>query len=294
MRLLNLPIGNVDKAAKMLAQESASSLNQCRQIISKAIGFKDYFDLKRNGASKTDRSTFADRPSMDVEITTTAMVSHQLAVSPVTAHHVLSNSLFYRGATPSVEQALRVISGVFERTVLPRQGWRQPGQIGRLKSPGRNGEHVILREFGEPTRIITHNSIDAIVADFEYIGSRKSLPLFIPMRLYIPYGIWTEHDGSRVLFSRDYFPMWRLRDGQTPERMNPWERIKFVEQTWVLPEGEMPWYEPNNFDGCVHFLEREGISSFPRLLDALPMIVKDSSVGEYRNVAEKLEALTRL
>ncbi|WP_306005231.1 hypothetical protein [Aquicoccus porphyridii] len=293
MRLPNLTIGNVDKAAKMLAQESALSLSQCRETISKAIGFKDYFDLKRNGVSKTGQSSFADSHSMEVEITTTVLVSHHLKVSPVTAHHVLSNTLFYRGPTPNMEQALKVISGVFERTVLPQQGWRQPGQIGILKSPGRNGEHVILREFGQPTRIITHNSINAIVADYEYIGPRKSLPLFIPMRLYIPYGIWTEHDGSRVLFSRDYFPMWRLREGQTPERMNPWEWIKFVEQTWILPEGEMPWDKPDNFDGCVHFLEREGIRSFPLLLDALPMIVKDSFVGEYSNVAKELEALTR-
>ncbi|WP_152615698.1 hypothetical protein [Leisingera sp. ANG-M1] len=290
MRLRHLPIGSVNKAAKMLVHESAASLSQCREVISTAVGYKDYFDLSRNGPTEPGEHNLSEDQLIEIEITTTAQISNQLGVGPVAAQHVLANTIFRSGRTSDMSRAIQVITQVFEKTALPPQGWRQPGQIGKLKSPGRNGEHVILREFGRPTRVITHKSANAGVADFEYIGPRTPLPLFIPMRLYVPYGVWTEQDGSRVLFSRDYFPMWRLREGKTPERMNPWERINFVEETWLLSEGQMPWYNSNNFNLCISVLERAEIRSFPRLLEALPLIVKDPSVGDYRQLAKVLKA----
>ena len=37
-----------------------------------------------------------------------------------------------------------------------------------------------------------------------------------------------------MLFSRDYLPLWRLRDGKPPERVEPWLWIKFVKQEWFF------------------------------------------------------------
>ena len=116
---------------------------------------------------------------------------------------------------------------------------RQRGAVGKLKTVGRNGEAVILRERGRPTYVISHQAIST-VGDFEYVSPRVAPPLFVPMRLYLPYGYWTEHDGSRVIFSRDYKPMWRLR-GRSIERVEPWLRISFVEQTHRWPRGQAPW-----------------------------------------------------
>ena len=99
----------------------------------------------------------------------------------------------------------------------------------------------ILRHFGRPTRVITHTYANSTVADFEYVSPKTALPLFIPMRLYIAYGVWTEPDGSMVLFSRDYFPLWRLREGHAPERLFPWLWIKHVEQSWYWGDSNTPW-----------------------------------------------------
>jgi hypothetical protein len=287
----NTSLGIVGKAAKMLSQESATSLSQCRETISKAIGYNDYYDLGQNGPSKLGVNNLATSHSTEAETRITALIASQLDVSPVTVHHILANTLFHNGQPPNIDHALKVISGVFERTVLPQQGKRQSGQVGKLKPPGRNGEHVILREFGSATRVMTHKSARVSVADFQYVSPRKPLPLFIPMRLYMPYGILTEDDGSRVMFSRDYFPMWRLRKGKTPERMKPWERIDSFGLTLVLPENAMPWHNSNNFTVCLRFLEQEGIRSFPLSLDALPLIVKDNSVGGFIDAVKALETL---
>jgi hypothetical protein len=292
MEQYNIPLGIVGKAAKMLSQESATSLSQCRETISKAIGYNDYYDLGQNGPSKLGVNNLATSHSTEAETRITALIASQLDVSPVTVHHILANTLFHNGQPPNMDHALKVISGVFERTVLPQQGKRQSGQIGKLKSSARNGEHVILRDFGRVTQIMSHQSANAIVADFEYVSPTKPLPLFIPMRLYMPYGFKTEDDGSRVLFSRDYLPMWRLRKGKKPERMKPWEQIYSGGLNFVLPEGDMPWHNSNNFTVCLRFLEHEGIRSFPLSLDALPLIVKDNSVSSYKDAVKALKTLT--
>jgi hypothetical protein len=292
MKQYNIPLGIVDKAAKMLSRESATSQSQCRETISKAIGYNDYYDLRQNELSKLGVNNLATSHSTEVETTITALISSQLDVSPVTAQHILANTLFNNGQPPNIDHALKVISGAFERTVLPQQGKRQSGQVGKLKTHGRDGEHVILRNFGGVTHVINHQTANAIVADFEYVSPTIPLPLFIPMRLYMPYGIWTEHDGSRVLFSRDYFPMWRLRKGKTPERMKPWERINYREETWFLSEEDMPWYNSNNFTVCLRLLEQEGIRSFPLLLDALPLIIKNNSVSDFQDAVKALETPT--
>ena len=37
--------------------------------------------------------------------------------------------------------------------------------------------------------------------------------IFFPLRFWMSYGIWTEADGAKVLFSRDYCPLWKIQEG---------------------------------------------------------------------------------
>ena len=293
MRLPHISTGGTKKAAKMLAKEGTSSLNQCQLVLSNALGYKDFFDLELNAPPTSSHSALTEPEKIGAEIKMSASISGQLSLSPVTVHHILANTVFHYGKSPDFKRSLNIVARVFEETVLPPQGRRKAGQIGKLKSPGRNGEHVILRSFGSPTQVITQKSANASVADFEYIAPQTQLPLFIPMRLYVPYGEWTEQDGARVLFSRDYFPMWRLRDGCVPERLAPWERIEYTKQSWILDEGEMPWHNMAGFDTCIRILEKEGIRSFPRLLDALPLIINDSDIKGFSDAAEALKVIAR-
>ncbi|TAK49866.1 MAG: hypothetical protein EPO23_01160 [Xanthobacteraceae bacterium] len=145
-----------------------------------------------------------------------------------------------------------------------------------MKTAGRNGEVVILRNFGRPTEVITHQAIMTI-ADFEYVSPRAARAFFLPMRLYLPYGYWTEADGSRVLFSRDYKPMWRLRDGHPIERLDPWLRIYFHQETHLWPSNEAPWSSKELKAFLDNYLIQNKIFLLPVLADALPLLVHDRS-----------------
>ena len=60
-----------------------------------------------------------------------------------------------------------------------------------------------MRSFGRPARMPAQSGLP-IVADYEYVPTPGGGALFVPMRLVLPYGVWTAADGAKVLFSRDY------------------------------------------------------------------------------------------
>jgi len=55
----------------------------------------------------------------------------------------------------------------------------------------------------------------------------------------------------------------------------------------------MPWHNMAGFDTCIRILEKEGIRSFPRLLDALPLIINDSDIKGFSDAAEALKVIAR-
>ena len=63
---------------------------------------------------------------------------------------------------------------------------------------------------------------------------REQLPIFFPGALRFAYGFWTEPDGGKVLYSRDYAPMWRLRDDRPPQMLSPFEWIRHEDQGMVF------------------------------------------------------------
>lgn len=47
-------------------------------------------------------------------------------------------------------------------------------------------------------------------------------------------------DGSRVLFSRDYLPLWRIADGKV-ERVKPTTAVYSYRDRHWFREGDGPW-----------------------------------------------------
>jgi hypothetical protein len=111
------------------------------------------------------------------------------------------------------------------------------------------------------------------VADFEFVTPRVPLPLFVPARLYLAYGVWTEADGSKVLFSRDYMPLWRLRDHERPERLSPIEWINYADQSWFWTDANAPWDYPQRIGENIRRLEEFGVRGVPKLAEVLPALV---------------------
>ena len=89
-------------------------------------------------------------------------------------------------------------------------------------------------------QVITDNKCGVCVRG-NFSIPRTPLPIFIPDRLRFIYGVWTEPDGAKVLHSRDYAPMWRLRKGQPPQQVPAAEWIKYVKEEWFWNDSTAPW-----------------------------------------------------
>lgn len=84
------------------------------------------------------------------------------------------------------------------------------------------------------------------------------------MRATLPYGCWTEDDGAKVLFARDYRPMWKIYpDGKvSPDegRRRRWGRtVNWVRMEHYFNDDNPPWRNKETAQKCKNILINYGI-----------------------------------
>lgn len=276
----NFPnIARAKKAAKRLSSDLNVPLAQSQGAVARACGYRDWHDLEKqvsDGSPFVRDQNLSETDYVERQKRLALKISEQLNVSDGDAQFALTRARLSGDRRTTIEEQIAIRVACWRETTLPMMPKRVSGAVGKLKSPGRNGEVVILRRFGQPTEVISHRNVTT-TADFEFVSPQVAPPLFLPRRLYLPYGFWTEHDGARVVFSRDYAPMWRLRDGKPAQRVEPWLRIQYVEQNFLWPEGREPYYSEELTSQLHSFMNENGISALPALADALPLLINDRS-----------------
>ncbi|HEY2032334.1 MAG TPA: hypothetical protein VGH02_01475 [Rhizomicrobium sp.] len=273
------------KAAQKTSKLSNQPLAKVQDVLARVCGYQDLFDFQKNYA--TGPATRLDQELEPDEFVTrqcelSLSLAERLDVSEGDAQFFLGRSHLTGDRQTSLEEQIAIRLLCFEKREFPIAAKRTMGAIGRLKSPGRNGEIVILKSYGRPCDVVTNTNVGT-VADFEYISPKTPPRLFIPLRLYLPYGLWTEEDGAKVLFSRDYFPLWRVREGSTPERLEPWLRINYVEQKWFWDDGEVPWQSRSTKARVEKVLSDWRVNALPMWVEALPLIVRDANIDTFRD-----------
>jgi hypothetical protein len=277
-------------SAKILADIHHLSLSRAQRVVARTLGYSDWHDLERN---HKENETFALDEFLTSEeqehrhLALALKLSSELPISDGDAQYAISRWRLTGNRSLTLQQQINVRLGCFRNTVLPAPQPRQPGAVGRVVAGGWK-ELVILRRFGAPTEVVMHNGIGT-VADFEYRSLKHAQSLFLPMRLYLPYGHWVESDGARVLFSRDYKPLWRLRNGKAPERIEPWVWIKFQEQTWFWDDSNPPWKDEATKLKMEKLLTHLGAVTLPILADGLPLLIHDLSLKKFSSVPEALQ-----
>jgi hypothetical protein len=283
------------KAAKIIARELGVPLSITQRAIARACGFRDWHDFEAK-ASAGLASILDQELSVEAFVTRqarlTLAIAECLGVPDGDVQHAMSGSRLTGDRTISLDEQIAIRVGCWRETSIPMTGPRQSGAVGRLTAPGRIGEPVILRSFGRSYEAVTHYSV-ATVADDEYASPKSAPPLFIPMQLYLPYGYWTESDGARVVFSRDYKPLWRLRPGVRPERVEPWKWIKWRSQDHLWEDAHTPWADPDVYASLLDELKANRIQTLPILADALPLLVNNTTESglEFQGAADLLRAL---
>lgn len=116
----------------------------------------------------------------------------------------------------------------WRRGPMPWQGKGMPSEVfltdkkakftGMVDSPFRACRK---RSEGRAVFYFSDTTTGGCCATFEAISPSSRPDDFIPLRLWLPYGWWTLQDGSEVLFSRDYIPLWKIDPSGRIERMAP-------------------------------------------------------------------------
>ncbi len=158
----------------------------------------------------------------------------------------------------------------------------QPGTIVRVNTGQmavrRGAPAIFLGMNGEGVRLFTDAQIVS-AARREFTIPRVPLEPFTPMRLRLAYGVWTKADSSRVLFSRDYFPLWQVfADGRVVP-MEPWRWVEFVKEEWFWDYVSAPWRDREKEREIERRMEEMGVSGTPRLVRALDLVVQGKAKG---------------
>lgn len=266
-------------AARKIAGLTELKLSECQSALASSSGYVDWHELEEVSAQASGVNGL--RPDYEMVATLISGLTGKLGAAAGDIQHALSHTpIIPRDWTLLDRMHLR--AAVFRQMDIPDPGRRQPGAMGRFKYDRRP---LILQSFGELTFCVSDGSPSIAMADFEYVSPRTSVPLLIPSRLYLAYGQWTEADGSKVLFSRDYIPLWRVRAGGSVERVSPRLWIDYVEERWFWGDHNSPWDKKLLQHNELARLSSYGVRGVPKLVEILPRLVLSSRNERIRSVA---------
>lgn len=281
------------KSAKALASVSdAIPLNVAQRAVARLGGYRDWHDLevclKRGGLAKAIGIPVSHELDLQNVANLALQVADQLRTDWSTALYAMSIAHL-----PGVRlESLAEYEQIW--LLLMVQGCdftgqrKTPGSIVKMKVDGRMGHPGYLRAYGGVTYLVTDVSIDTGVADFQVSFPRKPIDPFVPVRLKYAYGCWLEEDGAKVLFSRDYKPLWRLREGRRPERLEPWLWIYKTDEQHFWGDTNPPWYTKKRQEEERARLSEFGITALPKLTDVLPSAILNPGRQDVSDVVNAL------
>jgi hypothetical protein len=286
------------KAAKRIARLLGGSppLSKVQNGLAVALGYRDWHELDLAHASQPPQPLDQDLPTAGFHRRSASLVlklADALGVSDSEAQYVLLDSrLTGDRATFDDQFAIRMAcwringqwpsSGMAGAVVRAPAGFAGPRQLAMLTTDFE------AQSRGRAVQIITDNRC-GICSRQEIRIPQTPLPAFLPHRLRLAYGAYTELDGAKVLFSRDYAPMWRLRDRQPPQQVSPttWINHDQNREEWFWDVD--PWDDRRRIREEEERLVSFGITGLPALVDLLPIMV--SSTGNVQMPRRVLEAM---
>jgi hypothetical protein len=282
MRLHFPNIERPKKAAKRIAKTLAGpqSLAKVQNAVAVALGYRDWHELETAHSANVPAPLDQELP-VDLFRDRIAELALKLAVAlGVTdseAQYVLLVSRLTGDRQVSLDDHINIRLMCWRANGL----WHASGHAGtvvRLRFPNAGPRRLglLTADFGSsggsPVQIVGDNFFGICTRE-EISIPRAPLPVFIPLRLRFVYGVWTEPDGAKVLFSRDYAPMWRLRDGQPPQMVSPFEWIRHEHEEWFWEDATAPWNDRRRIAEEEARLTSYGVPALSAVADLLPLMV---------------------
>jgi len=256
------------QAAKHLVRCSGKlTLSSAHEALARGLGYRDWHELSNSPGPSTSlgaRSSEASRIIGDVADATGA--------PDADVQYALSKARLLDPTPWRLDDQLALRAVLWRRRLFGAPGREKPGTIVRDKAYGSNQPGYLLRP-GRPTSVLFDTGRGER-ADFEVATPRTPLDDFIPSRLWLPYGFWTLQDGSEVMFSRDYLPLWRIADGSV-ERLDPWLWIEGKADEAHFPAaGKSTWVSGAARASALERLALYRIAELPKLVDVMPHLIE--------------------
>ena len=256
-------------------------LASAQQAIAHGLGYRDWHDL--NAAATLDKSALA-QTSDQAELARAVVerVSLRLGIDAGDAQFAILGARLFGSELWSLDHQLKLTTDRWRREFGdPARG--RPGTMIRVTEDGRSRTRVgYLCGPGRASRVFYDSNIGHC-AGFEVVTPRRPLSDFVPARLWLPYGYWVLQDGSQVIYSRDYLPMWRVRDGRV-ERLLPWWWINGEVRNVNLARsiGQADWHSGPVRQLAIDLLAKLRIHGLPKLVDAMTYIIREpiQEIGE--------------
>ncbi len=255
------------QAAKYLVRAAAElSLATVHEAVAQALGYRDWHELSI--AAQPGGSATLEHVSLEDALHIILKLADALALPEPDVQYAVSKARLLRASSWSIDDHMVLCTSFWRQRVLGPPGRGQPGTVVRDGAHGSRAP-AYLRYPGRPTYLLFDTGFGER-ADFEVVTPRSPLPDFVPSRIWLPYGVWELSDGSAVLFSRDYLPMWRILNERT-ERVAPWLWIKgIVTETHFMGPGTTTWASGPARESAIGYLQRHRISELPRLTNIMP------------------------
>ena len=261
-------------------------LSDTQEALAKALGYRGWYELSRNSVS-TAKILESTSGSQDWKSEVSRVIfdlSSKLGISSGQTQYLLSkSSLFHKGWTEEDHIQIRLL--IWEKNGWVNSKTLRPGSL--IKVVDEFSErHAYLCGFSRITHVL-HTTGKGGCADFEVKKPDRNAENFIPLRLFVPYGYWETSNG-KVVFSRDYCPMWLIEPEGRIQRLAPWKRIRNITSNHFFSDGP-DWFKEQAVGRARKFLEDHNIQGLPMLVDGFPFVLNSLD----RTIKSAIESMER-
>jgi len=255
------------RAAQVLSKlPGANSLSACHTALAHASGHRDLHHLQ---ALQAKMHHSAEAP-IDVQADIVSKIRRSSGLRTGDILDALTRTRFF-GGNPDPKTTLAVREALFAADYPDRDRYAI-GTPCRVKAPGYDNVRALVVDRGEGsdglTRVMGDHGIMTCVS--REAPAHRAGQIFVPLRFWMPYGVWTEADGAKVLFSRDYCPLWKIQEGRAPVRDDPDRAVRFTDQTWFFDEGSFRGPLNAVMSQGLNILRDHRVVSLPRLVEWFP------------------------
>lgn len=241
-------------------------LSAAQNHLARACGHRDFFH-----AQKAQQPAAAQvNASIETQVSVISRLHTYTSLQTGHLLAVLTQARFF-SPNPNAESSLDVRAALFEQ-LFPASDRNAIGSPCRINAQGYgNARAMVVRRGDGPEggsqAMFDHGIIRCVSRE---IPAHRTGHLFIPLRFWMPYGFWEENDGSKVLFSRDYCPLWKISEERAPVRDDPDRWVRWTRQDWFFDESSFRAETDQVIAKGLKILREHRVTSVPRLVEWFP------------------------